>query len=131
MDSYVRRLIDVRVIDGDTVEGTVDLGYYATLTKRKFRLFGINAYEVSRRGRWDDNLSVAEIEEHIRKGKLAKQLVIELAQSAKAVYIESIKSEQGKYGRWLARLWIIDQDDNKINVNDLLIEKNLAIVSVG
>ena len=44
---YIYRLRNVRVIDGDTVESDIDLGFGVTLHKLKIRLIGLNCPEVN------------------------------------------------------------------------------------
>jgi len=43
-DSYVRKATVLRVVDGDTVDMLVDLGYNVTISRR-FRLLGIDCPE--------------------------------------------------------------------------------------
>ena len=44
---YIYRLKNIRVIDGDTIETDVDLGFSVTLSKVKMRLAGLNCPEVN------------------------------------------------------------------------------------
>jgi len=79
-----------RVIDGDTVEAVVDLGFGVS-RKDKFRLAGINAPEMRGPER--------------EAGKAAKQWLIDHLKSYNnEVRIQTIKDKQGKYGRYLAEL---------------------------
>lgn len=90
----------LRVIDGDTFEALVDLGF-RTIRRETFRLARINAYE-----RGTDLGDAARI----RLGGLV---------FAAGVTLTSVKTE--KYGRYLAEVYIGDR-----NVNDLLVEEGLA-----
>lgn len=45
---YQYRLSDINIIDGDTIDATIDLGFSITLRER-IRLYGINTPEVRTR----------------------------------------------------------------------------------
>lgn len=93
----------VRVIDGDTVEIEIDLGFHCTF-KYPFRLAGINAPE-------GKNTPAAE------------WLMVNLA--AERLSIETFKPD--KYGRWLADLYLDIGNHVKLHVNPELIRLGLAI----
>lgn len=48
-DTYTRAVSDIRVIDGDTFQCTVDLGFYVSV-RMSCRLAGINALELADAG---------------------------------------------------------------------------------
>lgn len=128
MDNFYRQLRNIRVLDGDTVEGDLDLGFNCMLRKQTFRLYGVNAYETTRRGSWDNNLSEDEIKRKIAIGKEAKQKLIEMIDSSIWVFIESKvapKKLKGKYGRWLVTLWLVDLH-SKVNFNEWLLENEMG-----
>lgn len=77
-----------KVNDADTITVTIDQGFNDIKTKQKMRLWGINAPE----NRTD-------------KGKAATKLVEELLPAGTKCLVESIESQTGKYGRWLAIIW--------------------------
>lgn len=104
--SYRYRTSEIRVIDGDTIEATVDLGFY-TWQKLRFRLARLNAYELS-----------SKIEEERVLAAQAQRLLFNLLY-LQDVVIESQKTE--KYGRWLAEVFIGDS-----NVNDQLLNSGLV-----
>ena len=93
-----------RVIDGDTIEMEIDLGFHIILNE-KFRLARINAPEITG--------------EETPRGEVTKKFLEEIL-TDKEVIVKSIKTE--KFGRWLAEIWIFGE-----NLNDLLVEKKLAI----
>lgn len=80
----------VKVVDGDTIDCDVDLGFYMT-ARIRFRLFGIDAPEVrgAERGR----------------GKEVRQWLIELFNNSQNE-CEVATTKTGKYGRWLAVVYI-------------------------
>jgi len=104
--SYCYRTSDIRVIDGDTIEATVDLGFY-TSQRLRFRLARLNAYEIN-----------SKIDEERQLAAQSKKLLFNLLY-LQDVVIESRKTE--KYGRWLAEIFIGDS-----NVNDQLLNSGLV-----
>jgi micrococcal nuclease len=88
----------IKVIDADTVDIKVDLGFKISFVER-FRLYGIDAWET--RG----------VERP--KGLLAKEYLIErLEEVENCVTIVTIKDKKGKYGRYLANIIIGEEDLN-------------------
>tara|TARA_R100000808_G_scaffold24982_1_gene60154 strand:+ start:5795 stop:6124 length:330 start_codon:yes stop_codon:yes gene_type:complete len=95
-----------RVYDGDTVTADIDLGFGVTLRKQKLRLLGINAPEIRGESRPTGLISRDQLREKIGN---------------KTVVIRTQKDKRGKYGRWLAEIFIDD-----VNVNKWLISEGLA-----
>ncbi|MEM5806846.1 MAG: thermonuclease family protein [Candidatus Aenigmatarchaeota archaeon] len=110
--NYVYLAQCINVIDGDTIDLDVDLGFDIRM-KRRFRLYGINAYEI---------FGVSKDSEEYRRGMEAKQLVESLILNKKIV-IESYKDKTDKYGRYLAMVYL----DDGTCLNSLLVEKGLAV----
>jgi micrococcal nuclease len=81
-----------RVVDGDTVDGEIDLGFDVR-TKKRIRLYGINAPESRTRNKAEKVLGLA-----------AKKRLQELVAAADVVRLRSHGS--GKYGRVLGELLI-------------------------
>lgn len=110
---YLYKMTVTRVVDGDTIEGIVDLGFNVSTTLR-FRLLDIDTPETFRPRN--------ELEkEH---GKRATARVEELI-LGKTVLVRSHKT--GKYGRWLAEIFVNDADyDAGRQLADILIEEGLA-----
>lgn len=102
-----------RVIDGDTLDVDVDLGFGIRF-KTRIRLAGINAPE-----KWT------------LEGEEAKNEVEEiLEENDYEVYLRTFKGsdyvdERGKYGRWLA-LVLVPEGDGYIILNEELLRKDLA-----
>ena len=102
---YIYKAEVVKVVDGDTIDCVVDLGFHMKAEIR-FRLARINTPEV--RG--------IEKEE----GVASKQWLIDRLNAANnTVTIKTAKT--GKYGRWLAEIFI-----DEININDELVKNELA-----
>lgn len=112
-----------RVVDGDTVDLYIDLGFN-TFIKERARLYGINTPETRTR----------DIEEK-KKGLEAKQYLIDWVKKHKnKVTIKTELDKKGKYGRILATLWGKDEYDSNKNIpsaNELLLENGHAIEYFG
>lgn len=109
MSRYVYRARAVRVVDGDTVWLDVDLGFYMT-ARICFRLLGINAPEMK-----GETLGVA---------KRAKD---ELAAMLEDEVLEIETSKADKYGRFLARVFVVEHGGARIDVGAALLERGLAV----
>ena len=88
---YIYKAELIRVVDGDTVDLMIDLGF-DTSRKERFRLYGIDAPE----------MNTAE-------GKEAKAWLIGVLGPYGAIYVQTIqlstKAKRDKYGRFLAVLY--------------------------
>lgn len=92
MFTYRARL--VRVIDGDSVELDVDLGFHVTV-RDHFRLSGINAPE----------LHSTSLEERTAAKASSAFLTQLLTKAGSSLVIKTEKSEGDKYGRWLVQIF--------------------------
>lgn len=115
MYQYNARVL--RVIDGDTVDLDVDVGFDIHFNLR-VRLAGINTPELNSR-----------LIEERDKAQKAKQYVSEyLTQNNGSVTINTEKDRKDKYGRYL--VWIKLPWDT-ITLNDRLVQEGLATVYQG
>ena len=105
-----------RVIDGDTVDAMIDLGFDVHVKKR-IRFMGINTPESRTR----------DLEEKAR-GLAAKDRVKELLEECNCITLQSHGS--GKYGRCLGELFI-ELNDETVNLNQLLISEGHAVEYFG
>ena len=114
-----------RVVDGDTIDAEIDLGFDVSVKKR-IRFQGINAPESRTR----------DLEEKAR-GLAAKDRLKVILEGAKEIQLCSHgvgkmeKRKKRKYGRCLGELYI-DFLDGKhcltlVNVNELLIKEGHAV----
>lgn len=100
----------LKVVDGDTVDLCISLGFYVTMTLR-FRLGRINTAELT-----DTRADVKTL------GLEAKKRLADLLKNP-AVTIRSNKPYAAdKYGRWLADIYLKDGTC----VNDVLLSEGLA-----
>jgi micrococcal nuclease len=106
-----------RVIDGDTIDAEIDLGFNVSIKKR-IRFAGINTPESRTR----------DLEEKAR-GLAAKERLKDILEGANTIQLNS--HGVGKYGRCLGELHV-DVVDGKdfltlVNVNELLIKEGHAV----
>lgn len=105
-----------RVVDGDTIDVTIDLGFKIT-THQRIRLAGINTPET---------YNVKRDSEEYKNGMIAKQHVIQrIADNNNNIFVETNK-DTGKYGRYIG---IILLEDSEMSLNDELVEKGFAKVA--
>ena len=114
---YYYNAVLVRVVDGDTIDAIIDLGFDVQVKKR-IRLSGINAPESRTRNKVEKKLGLA-----------AKERLIDILDGAANVFeIES--KELGKYGRVLGRLYInkLAGKDvlTQVCINDMLVKEGHA-----
>ena len=104
-----------RVVDGDTVDVVLDLGF-DILFKSRVRLYGIDTPESRTR----------DLDEKAR-GKMAGAFLKDSIDSGKKVVIQTkLKDSKGKFGRVLGDV-IVDG----ININQELITNNYAVAYFG
>ena len=113
---YEYNAIIRRVVDGDTVDVTLDLGF-DILYNNRIRLHGINAPE----SRTSDQ------EEKVR-GLAAKDRVKELCPVGSTVMIKTIKDGRGKFGRILGEIWL---ETLQGSVNEILLKEGHAVEYFG
>ena len=105
-----------RVVDGDTVDLVVDLGF-STFKAERFRLSGINAPESRTK----------DLEEKTR-GKAATKFLEELLGSGEDLLIETELDKKGKYGRYLCTIYAPVQGFTTLqNVNRMMVNKGHAV----
>jgi micrococcal nuclease len=121
MDKYIYRAKLDRVVDGDTVDALIDVGFDIWFKKR-IRFMGLDTWESRTR----------DLEEK-KKGKLAKERTRQLLEevSSKPGYFRIKSHGLGKYGRVLGEIFIMDKDGKQWSVNETLITEGHAYVYDG
>ena len=105
----------VRVVDGDTVDVDIDLGFGVWMRNQRIRMYGIDTPESRTR----------DLDEKAR-GKLAAQYIIDHVDNGDEVVIKTEKDGKGKFGRILGKIFI----DGK-NINQSMIDEHLAVEYFG
>ena len=112
----------LRVVDGDTVDLEVDLGF-RTLMRDRFRLSGIDTPET---------YGVKKGSEEYKAGMKAKEWLEEKI-GGEIILIKTHKDKRGKYGRWLCEIFIPIVDDQLPagGQSDILHDLNKEMVKLG
>ena len=107
----------VKVIDGDTVDVDIDLGFGVWLKKQRIRLYGIDTPESRTR----------DLEEK-KYGLVAKAFVLAHLPLGCTRTLTTVQDKTGKYGRILGKFKAYDSDlDAWVNMNQWMIVKHLAV----
>lgn len=110
MYTYKAKLI--RVVEGDTIDADIDLGFDLSIRQR-IKLFGISTPDPKSK-----DLDIKE------KGLAVKSKLIELL--TKEFVVETIHNKRGKYGRTMGIIYIKDDNNQLVNLNQMLIDLGLA-----
>ena len=105
---------DIRIIDGDTIEASIDLPWDITIRKQSIRFLEFDAWEISRRRQGVD-ITDAEL----IKGQKAADDLKEILDTAYEITIRG--SERDSFGRILAYVYVEATETSKpILVNKLM-----------
>ena len=103
-----------RVVDGDTVDLNIDLGFDVWLNGKRVRLNGIDTPEKRTRDL---------LEKHF--GFLASDYVLDKLINARDITVNTtLDGPKDKYGRILGVIWV---DDDPTSINDQLIKIKYAV----
>ena len=114
---YEYRVKIVKVVDGDTVDVDIDLGFGVWLKKQRVRLYGIDTPESRTRDLVEK-----------RFGNMAKAYLKDRL-SGGAV-LGTRLDKKGKFGRILGEFFVLD-GEQKFNINEELIAKHHAVAYHG
>jgi micrococcal nuclease len=103
MTLYEYRAELERVVDGDTYDFTVDLGFRVQ-KKIRIRMLDIDTAET---------YGVEKESDEYKRGMEHKRFVEDWFDSAEEIRVKTEKDEKGKYGRWLARVY--NEDGKMLN----------------
>ena len=108
----------VKVVDGDTVDVDIDLGFGVWLRKQRIRLYGIDTPESRTRDKVEKVYGLAA------KDFLSKML------STGEMLIKTHKDAKGKFGRILGELFM-KTSVGELSVNQSLVENSHAVRYYG
>lgn len=95
-----------RVVDGDTYDLTVDLGFNV-YKEIRIRMLGIDTAET---------YGVKKESDEYQRGIEQKRFVEAWFDDAESISVKTKKNDKGKYGRWLARVY----NQDAVCLNDQL-----------
>ena len=121
MEKYIYRAKLDRIIDGDTVDALIDVGFDIWFKKR-IRFKGIDTWESRTR-------NLDEKKKGLAAKKRLEELLLEV--SSKPGYFRIRSYGLGKYGRVLGEIFIMDESGVQWNINDTLITEGHAYVYEG
>lgn len=116
---YEYRCKIVRVVDGDTVDVDIDLGFGVVYANQRIRLYGIDTPESRTRDKVEKKF-----------GKLAGRFLKE--KLGKECTLRTRLDGKGKFGRILGEFLVYDNEtDSEMTVNDIMIREHLAVPYYG
>ena len=111
----------LRVIDGDTVDVDIDLGFGVWMHKERVRLHGIDTPESRTK----------DLEEK-KYGLLAKEQIQAFMPVGSMQTLVTVKDKTGKFGRILGKFLIHDnKTDAQMTINDWMIREHHAVEYFG
>ena len=111
---YTYNVTVTRVVDGDTVDVDIDLGFGMTYKKQRVRMMGIDTPESRTR--------------NLEEKFYGKQSKYHLEGMLENKNVKLVSHDKGKFGRILGELFI---DDNEISVNQQMINDYHAVPYFG
>ena len=121
MEKYIYRGKLERVVDGDTIDALIDVGFDIWVKKR-IRYSGIDTWESRTR-------NLEEKAKGLEAKARNKELLMEV--SSKSGYFRLKSFGVGKYGRVLGEIYIEDKEGKQYNINKTLISEGHAYVYEG
>ena len=121
MEKYIYRGKLERVVDGDTIDALIDVGFDIWVKKR-IRYSGIDTWESRTR-------NLEEKAKGLEAKARNKELLMEV--SSKSGYFRLKSFGVGKYGRVLGEIYIEDAEGKQYNINETLISEGHAYVYDG
>ena len=110
-----------RVVDGDTVDVDIDLGFGVWMHKERIRLYGIDTPESRTR----------DLEEK-KYGLLAKEQIKSFMPVGSMQTLVTVKDKAGKFGRILGKFLIYDMNtDTEMTINDWMVREHHAVEYFG
>jgi micrococcal nuclease len=111
----------VKVVDGDTADVDIDLGFGVWLKKQRIRFYGIDTPESRTR----------DLEEK-KYGLMAKDIVLHYLPIGSKQTLRTRQDGKGKYGRILGEFIIHDgKTDSQMTINNWMIREHYAVAYFG
>jgi len=114
---YEYKAVVRKIIDGDTVDVDIDLGFGVWLHKERVRLYGIDTPESRTR----------DLEEK-KYGMMAKKLVLDLMPIGSMQTLITEKDKTGKFGRILGKFKVHEPNlDRYVILNEFMVDNHYAV----
>ena len=111
---YRYKVSVVKVVDGDTIDVDIDLGFGMTYKKQRVRMLGIDTPESRTRDLVEKKF-----------GKASKKHLKSILESGG---IQLVSHDKGKFGRILGELFI---GDSSYSINQQMIDEHHAVAYTG
>ena len=111
----------LRVVDGDTVDVDIDLGFGIWMRKERIRILGIDTPESRTRDKVEKVY-----------GNLAKEFVKSFLNVGSTQTLQTEKDKSGKFGRILGKFIVYDsKTDSSMPLGDIMVREHLAVAYHG
>jgi micrococcal nuclease len=111
----------LRVVDGDTVDVDIDLGFGVWMRKERIRVLGIDTPESRTRDKTEKVY-----------GNLAKEFVKDFLPIGSKQTLITEKDKTGKFGRILGKFLVYDKkEDREMPLGEIMIREHLAVEYFG
>ena len=118
---YEYKAVILRVVDGDTVDVDIDLGFDVCLKKQRIRLYGVDTPESRTR----------DLEEKMY-GNAAKDFVQSFLPVGTNQTLVTKLDDRGKFGRILGEFKVYNSKlDGQTTINQMLIDEHHAVAYHG
>jgi len=116
-NTYEYNVTIAKVVDGDTVDVDIDLGFGMVYKKQRVRMLGIDTPESRTRDLVEKKF-----------GKASKKHLKKLLEEAESITL--ISHDKGKFGRILGEIFV-HEEGTKVNVNEQMIKDHHAVPYTG
>lgn len=107
----------LRVVDGDTVDVDIDLGFGVWMRKERIRVLGIDTPESRTRDKVEKTYGI-----------MAKEFVKSYLPVGSVQTLQTEKDGTGKFGRILGKFLVHDiKEDRQMHLGDIMIREHLAV----
>ena len=114
---HTYRCTILRVVDGDTVDVDIDLGFGVWMRKERIRVLGIDTPESRTRDKVEKTYGI-----------LAKNFVKSYLPVGSVQTLQTEKDSTGKFGRILGKFLVYDKKtDREMHLGDIMIREHLAV----
>ena len=111
----------VRVVDGDTVDVDIDLGFGIWIQNERIRLYAIDTPESRTRDSMEKIF-----------GKMASAIVEKFLPLGSIQILQTVQDKAGKFGRVLGKFKIFDgEEDRETTINEWMIRNHYAVAYHG
>ena len=115
--AYEYKCLIRRVVDGDTVDVDIDLGFDIVLSNQRIRLYGIDTPESRTRDKVEKVY-----------GKLATKYVERYLVKGESAILKTRLDKTGKFGRILGEFIVYDTEEDRYHsLNEMMIRDHMAV----